>query len=71
MTNNTKTVPDVFKQHRHYKTYLEDQKEQKKERARKMLTYRYTTNPPRSYATIGKKFNVSRQRVAQIINSFL
>ena len=46
-------------------------KEAKKNRAKEMLEYRYAVEPARSYAEIAKKFGVSRQRVYQIVSSFI
>lgn len=65
----TQTMTDIYQYHEERRALLAKQREQNKHRAEAMLTYRYSTEPPQSYAKIGKEFGLSRQRVEQIINS--
>lgn len=59
----------VFQKHRSHQQYLAELKANKKERAVEMAEYRYSETPPLSYAKIGKKFGISRQRAQQIIET--
>lgn len=62
---------DIFEVHKQHHQSLAAMKEAKKNRAKEMLEYRYAVEPARSYAEIAKKFGVSRQRVYQIVSSFI
>ena len=62
-------MTNVFEQHRSHQQYLVKLKAHKKERAIEMAEYRYSQTPPLSYAKIGKKFGISRQRAQQIIET--
>ena len=62
-------MTNVFEQHRNHQQYLAELKAHKRERAIKMAEYRYSQTPPLSFAKIGKKFGISRQRAQQIIET--
>ena len=59
----------VFEKHRNHQQYLAELKANKKERAVEMAEYRYSQTPPLSFAKVGKKFGISRQRAQQIIEA--
>ena len=60
-------MSNIFQKHRSHQQYLAELKANKKERAEEMLEYRYSATPPLSYAKIGQKFGISRQRAQQIV----